>query len=121
MVQETHYKPGKRTEATRRAQRLPAYGRRLKAALDRGMKPRRGSGGIVVTTRWDYARAFDPARVVCPPGDPLDGYDFRFLRGRDVVVLVPAADEICGEELRAVISDAGASLVVLVVNREDES
>lgn len=99
--------------------KLPAYGRALKAALTAGLRPRKAGGGIVVTTDWNYARAFDPGRIVCPPGEPVERYDFSFLAGCPVVVVVPARDERYGELLVAHLRDAGASLVVLAVNRED--
>ena len=101
--------------------RLPAFGRRLRAAFDAGYGPWKGGGSVIVTTRWDYARAFDPGRVVCPSGEPVDGYDFAFLQGCDVIVLVPQADEIQGEALAASIRNAGASLVVPAVNRDDDA
>ncbi len=121
VVQETHFKPGKRTEAPQRAQRLPAYGRELRDAIQAGYRPRWLGGGIVVTSDWNYARAARGARLVCMPDEPAAAYDFTFLRGCDVLVLVPEADELHGEALRAAIRDAGASTVVLAVNREGES
>ena len=104
--------------ATRR--RLPAHGRQLKAALDAGLRPAKGGGSIIVTSEWNYARAFDPGRVVCPPEDSADEYDFAFLNGCDVVVLVPERDEPHGRQLLACIRSAGAKLAVLSVNREVE-
>src|SRR5579862_472376 len=101
-------------------QRLPAFGRRLKTALDAGMRPAKGGGSIIVTSDWDYARAFDPGRVVCPPEDGADEYDFAFLNGCEVVVLVPERDEPHGRRLLARIRDAGAKLAVLSVNRSME-
>ena len=101
-------------------QRLPAHGRQLKAALDAGLRPLKGGGSIIVTSHWDYARAFDPGRVVCPPEDSPDVYDFAFLNGCEVVVLVPERDESHGNRLLARIRDAGAKLAVLAVNREVE-
>jgi len=106
------------TAATR--QRLPAYGRQLKAALDAGLRPVKGGGTIIVTTEWNYARAFDPGRVVCPPDDSPSDYDFAFLNGCEVVVLVPELDEPRGRQLLDCIRDAGAKLAVLSVNREVE-
>jgi hypothetical protein len=101
--------------------RLPAHGRQLKAALDAGLRPRKGGGTIIVTSEWDYARAFDPGRVVCPPSDPVDGFDFTFLSGCEVVVLVPARDELYGQALLARIRDAGSKLAVLAINPEVET
>ena len=98
--------------------RLPAHGRQLKAALDAGMRPAKGGGSIIVTSHWDYARAFDPGRVVCPPEDSPDDYDFSFLNGCEIVVLVPERDEPHGKRLLARIREAGAKLAVLSVNRE---
>jgi hypothetical protein len=97
--------------------RLPAFGRRLRDAIEVGYMPWKGGGCIVVTTEWDYARGFDPGRVVCPSGEPVDAYDFTFLHGCDVIVLVPEADEIQGEALTAAIRSVGASLVVLSIDR----
>ena len=106
-------------EATKR-QRLPAFGRRLRAALDAGYRPRKGGGSVMVTSHWDFARAFDPARVVCPPGEPVDDYDFTFLRGLEILVLVPKADELHGKALCTAIRNAGATLVHLAVHRWGE-
>ncbi len=107
------------TDVRRSVQRLPAFGRQLKAALDLGLRPRAGGGCVIVTSEWNYALAFDPGRVVCPPSDSPDQFTFGFLRGVEVIVLVPEQDEIHGERLVAHIRDAGAKLVVLSVNRED--
>jgi len=101
-------------------QRLPAYGRRLRDVIDAGYRPRKGGGAVIVTTDWDYARSFDPGRVVCPPDVPAAEWNFRFLRGCDAVVLVPECDEILGEALVAAILDAGATLAVLAVVPEVE-
>src|SRR5690348_3721852 len=92
--------------------RLPAYGRQLEAALDYGMRPALGGGSIIVTSDWNYARAFDPGRVVCPPEDSPDDYDFAFLNGCEVVVLVPERDEPFGRRLLDRIRGAGAKLAV---------
>lgn len=108
------------TPDSKPTQRLPAYGRRLRAALDAGYRPRFGGGAVIVTTEWDFARSFDPGRVVCPSNVLAAGWDFRFLIGCDVVVLVPECDEILGEALVASIRDAGARLVVLAVAPEVE-
>ncbi len=115
------YRQSKTTAPERRAQRLPAYGRRLRDALAAGYRPKKAGGGIVVTSHWGYARAFHPGRLVCPPSDPVDEWDFGFLRGCDVVIVVPESDELHGEALHAAIRDAGAALVVLAVNREGAS
>src|SRR5664279_3851899 len=85
------------THDAKRTQRLPAYGRRLRDALEAGYRPWKAGGGIIVTTDWNNARAFDPARLVCPPDEPIAGYDFSFLRGLEVLVIVPEADELRGE------------------------
>jgi hypothetical protein len=74
----------------------------------------------VVTSDWGYARGFAPGRVVVPPDEPAGEFDFGFLRGCDVVVVVPEADQVHGEALRAAIQYAGARLVALAVNRESE-
>lgn len=115
------YRQSKTTAPERRPQRLPAFGRYLREALTGGYRPEKAGGGIVVTSDWSYARAFRPGRLVCPPSDPVDDIDFGFLRDCDVLVIVPEADELHGEALRAAIRDAGAALVVLTVNRESES
>jgi len=81
----------------------------------------KAGGGIVVTSDWRYARAFAPGRLVCPAGEPVDSFDFAYLAGTDVLILVPESDEQHGEALAAAIRDAGAALVVLAVNRESES
>jgi len=57
---------------------------------------------------------------VCPPEDGADEYDFAFLNGCEVVVLVPERDEPHGRRLLARIRDAGAKLAVLSVNRSME-
>ena len=108
------------TDVQRSAQRLPAFGRRLRAALDAGYRPWKGGGSIIVTSHWDFARAFDPGRVVCPPDEPVVSYDFTFLRGLEVLVLVPEADELHGEALRTTIRSAGAMLVHLAVHQLGE-
>ena len=115
------YRQSKTTAPERRPQRLPAFGRYLREALMGGYRPEKAGGGIVVTSDWNYARAFHPGRLVCPPSDPVDDIDFGFLRGCDVLVIVPEADVLHGEALRAAIRDAGAAVVVLTVNRESES
>lgn len=107
-------------EAIRR-QRLPAFGRRLRAALEAGYRPWKGGGCVIVTSHWDFARGFDPGRVVCPPDEPVDNFDFAFLRGLEVLVLVPEADDIHGEALLAAIHSAGAALGHLTVNRSERS
>lgn len=104
-----------------RSQRLPAYGRRLRDALEAGYRPWKAGGSIIVTTAWNYARGFDPARLVCPSDERIAEYDFAFLRGLEVLVLVPESDELHGEALRTAIFNAGAALVVLAVNREGAS
>ncbi len=104
-----------------RAQRLPAFGRRLRDAVEAGYRPLNAGGGIVVTTSWRYARAFDPGRIVCPPCEPAAEFDFGFLRGCEIIVLVPEVDEVHGEALVTAIRNAGALLVVLAVNRSGES
>lgn len=115
------YRRTKTTAPERRAQRLPAYGRRLRDALVAGYRPKMAGGGIIVTSDWTYARAFAPGRLVVPASEHPGQFDFSFLHGCDVVVVVPAADELHGEALVAAIRDAGAALVVLAVNREIES
>ncbi len=117
-VGETNHRTGIAPAQVRR--RLPAYGRQLKAALDRELRPRKGGGSIVVTTEWDYAQYFDAGRVVCPPGDSADEFDFTFLAGCEVIVLVHERDEPHGRLLLARIKEAGAKLAVLSVNREVE-
>jgi hypothetical protein len=99
-------------------QRLPAYGRQLKAALDSGYRPRKGGGTIIVTNDWSYARYFDGGRVVCPPNDSPDEYDFSFLNGCEIVVLVHERHEPHGRALLARILEAGPKLAALSVNRE---
>jgi hypothetical protein len=109
------------TELQRSAtKRLPAYAKQLKAALDAGFRPCTGGGSIIVTSEWGYATAFNPGRVVCPPEDSPDAYDFAFLNGCDVIVLVHERDEQHGRTLLACIEEAGAKLVVLSIARESE-
>jgi len=100
------------------ARRLPAYGRQLKAALDAGLRPRTGGGTIIVTTEWDYARAFSPGRVVCPPSDPPEDFDFAFLNGCEVIVLVHERDQPHGEALLACVKESGARAASLHLVRE---
>jgi hypothetical protein len=100
--------------------RLPAYGRQLAAALDAGLRPRTGGGTIIVTTDWNYARAFSPGRVVCPPSDSPDEFEFTFLNGCEVIVLAHERDELHGEALLARIKDAGAKAATLSIVREAE-
>ena len=112
--------PTNPTAANEPAQRLPAYGRELSAALLAGYRPVPGGGCVIVTTRWDYATAFSPGRLVCPPDVPARAYDFAFLRGVEVAVVVPPCHRTYGEAVRAEIEAAGAALVVLAVNPEGE-
>jgi hypothetical protein len=98
--------------------RLPAYGRQLKAALDAGLRPRKGGGCIIVTSEWEYARAFDPGRVVCPVSESPDSYDFTFLNGCEAIVLVHECDEVHGEALLAKVKDARASVATLHLVRQ---
>lgn len=102
------------------SQRLPAFGRQLREALRVGLRPRKLQGAVLVTTRWDYAVAAAPARLVCPPNLPICEFDFALLAGLEVVVLVPSVDAARGAMIAARIRDMGATLVVLAVNREDE-
>lgn len=102
-------------------QRLPAFGRQLRDALEAGYLPGKLGGGVLVTSSWNTSRGCDPARVVAPPTRPACSYDFRFLRGLEVVVLVPASDEAFGQELRSAVATGGASLAVLAVNRGSEA
>ena len=110
MSTATHARPSR--------QRLPAYGRQLRAALDAGLRPLKGGGSIIVTTDWDYARAFHPGRVVCPVTSPPDCYDVEFLRGCEVIMLVHERDQLYGEVLFARIKDAGAKDATLSIVRE---
>lgn len=105
-------------QANRR--RLPAYGRQIKAALDAGLRPRTGGGTIIVTSEWNYARASSPGRVVCPPSDHPEEYDFAFLNGCEVIVLVHERDQVHGEALFARIKDSGAKRTTLSIVRECE-
>mgnify|MGYP000950580429 CR=1 FL=1 len=114
------YRQSKTTAPERRPQRLPAFGRALRDAFKAGLSPCKLGGGVVVVSSWDDARGAAPARVVCPPDEPAESFDFSFLAGLDVLVLVPLADELHGEALAAAIRDAGAALVVLAVNREPD-
>ena len=96
--------------------RLPAYGRSLKAHLTAGLRPIAGGGAIVVTTEWSYATPF--ARLVCSPDFPPDRWDFSYLRGTEVIVLVPQRYRSIGKGLTERVRQAGAALVVLAVNAE---
>ena len=102
-----------------RSQRLPAFGRQLRDAIRAGLRPRKLEGAVLVTTRWDYALAAAPARLVCPPEYPTCEFDFALLAGLQVVVLVPSVDATRGALIAARIREMGATLVVLAVNRED--
>jgi hypothetical protein len=115
--QQAHQQPSSRLP---RAQRLPAFGRMLRDAFNAGLRSHKLGGAVVVVSSWDDAKAAAPARVVCPASEPPDSFDFAFLAGLDVLVLVPLADELHGEALAAAIRDAGAALVVLAVNREPD-
>ena len=116
--QEAFVRPTEGSATERRAQRLPAYGRRLRDAIQAGYRPCKGGGGVIVTSDWTFARAFHPARVVCPPGEAPESFDFGFLRGIDVCVLVPEVDVLHGEALRTALLSAGAALVALAIVRE---
>ena len=94
--------------------RLPAYGRAAKARLVAGLRPVAGGGAIVVTTDWDYATPF--ARLVCAPEEPMDRWDFSYLRGTEVIILVPERYRLIGQHLTEQVRLAGAALAVLVVN-----
>ena len=96
--------------------RLPAYGRSVKSRLESGLRPIVGGGTIVVTTEWNYAAPF--TRLVCSPEIRTDNWDFSYLRGVDVVVLVPHEHRLVGERLSECIRQAHANLVVLAVNPE---
>jgi hypothetical protein len=97
--------------------RLPAYGRDIKVGLAAGLRPVFGGGGFIVTTHWDYAKPF--ARLICRPDVPVREWDFSFLRGCEVLVLVPEVHRVIGAELQARLKEAKASLVVLSVVQED--
>ncbi|HEY3179634.1 MAG TPA: hypothetical protein VGL25_12220 [Casimicrobiaceae bacterium] len=92
----------------------------MKAALDAGLRPSTGGGSIIVSSEWGYATAFNPGRVVCPPEDSPDDYDFAFLNGCEVIVLVHERDELHGRALLNHLEEAGAKLVVLSIVCETE-
>jgi hypothetical protein len=98
---------------------LPAFGRQLKAAIEAGLRPRTGGGGVIVTSEWNYALAFAPGRVVCPPDCDAEAYDFEFLCGLDVLVLVRERDRHFGEALRDRIRASGARVAILLAVREN--
>jgi hypothetical protein len=91
--------------------RLPAYGREIALLLRAGRRPIGGS--IVVTTQWELCR--DCARVVCPPDVPAENFDFSFLRGQEVMVVVPAAHEEFGHRLLIAVRRATPKLAILLV------
>ena len=98
--------------------RIPAFGRALRDAIRAGNRPRCLGGGVIVTTDWRYASAAHGARLVCPPGEPAKSWALDFLAGLDVLVLVPSDDARHGAALAEAIRDAGAALVVLLVDHE---
>lgn len=109
-----------RSSHSQHRQRLPAFGCALRDAINAGLRPHKLGGGVLVASGWDDAKAAAPARVVCPSPEPAESFDFSFLAGLEVLVLVPQSDELYGEALAAAIRDAGAALVVLAVNREPD-
>ena len=96
--------------------RLPAYGRELREALARRLRPVAGGGCVVLTTCWDYAKPF--ARLVCDADQSADMWDLSLLTGLDVVVVVPKRDQVLGDQLRRRAVDSGAHLAVLTVVEE---
>jgi len=96
--------------------RLPAYGRHLRAALKNNLRPIAGGGCVVLTTCWDYAKAF--ARLVCDSNESADLWDFSMLAGLDVIVIVPSRDQVLGEQLRHRAIDSGACVAVLSIVQE---
>lgn len=110
--------PTNPTAANESAQRLPAYGRRLREAIEAGYLPETGGGAVIVVTDWDCASAFNPGRLVCPPDLAASAYRFDFLRGVEVAIVVAPCHRTYGEALRVEIEAAGAALVVLTVNPE---
>lgn len=94
--------------------RAPAYGREIATLLRAGRRPLGGS--IIVTTRWDFARAF--ARVVTPPEIPPEEFDLSFLRAQEVMVVVPQAHEELGYRLLTCVRRAGPRRAVLIVEHE---
>lgn len=99
--------------------RLPAYGKQVRANIDSGRRPLAGGGAVIVTTRWNYAKGF--VRLVCEPYESATRWDLRFLRGCEVVVLVPECDRAVGEQLTQCVRGAGAKLVVLSVVEEAQT
>lgn len=112
--------PANPTAANEPAQRLPAYGRRLRDAIEAGYLPETGGGAVIVVTDWDCASAFHPGRLVCPPDVAASAYRFDFLRGIEVAIVVAPCHRDYGEALRVEIEAAGAALVVLAINPEGE-
>ncbi len=96
--------------------RLPAYGREIALLLRAGRRPIGGT--IVVTTRWEYARAF--ARVVTPPEIPPEEFDLSFLRAQEIIVVVPEEHEELGHRLLASVLRAMPKRAVLLVKRDGQ-
>jgi hypothetical protein len=92
------------------ARRLPAYAGEVAQLLREGRRPRRGL--IVVSTEWRFVSG-PFVCVVCPRDTPPSTFDFAFLRGQDVLVLVPTADAPIGEQILEQIRAARPKHVML--------
>lgn len=71
-----------RPAGPRQGHRLPPFAKALAEARARGLVPRRfGCGHVAVALDWDQVGSAGLPRVVCPPDQGPEAFDWRFLAG----------------------------------------
>ena len=95
---------------SQRKKRLPAHGRRIRAEILAGRRPRLGGGCITVKTDWKIRCPI--ASLVCPPDElSADGWELSFLRGVEILLLYRMGQSDYVQSLVAELAAAGCSLV----------
>lgn len=91
--------------------RLPAFGRRIRANLLAGKRPKIGGGCVCIVSDWNIRTPL--ITMVCEPSVPMESWKLGFLAGVEVLLLVRGRDLAYGVALRDALLDAGCSLVSL--------
>jgi hypothetical protein len=106
--------------AAAQRQRLPAFGRAIRANLLAGKRPRIGGGCVCIVTDWSIRTPL--AQMVCEPSVAAGSWNLSFLAGVEVLLLTRARDAAYAERLRDTLLDAGSPLVSMhVVPEADDA